>query len=149
MIEWCYTIIFPGRLTDGGCLFFWFANTNHRRCLNIAAVTTKCKNTWLKEFPNWAPKNLIGELPARKRPSGEQPNAAIKSYRVQHFVIKSEMRGYCKNDFRSKTTYKCSKCDIFCVLTDFSYTTHKSQTDIRTCRWKIKVFLVCRDVRSI
>ena len=41
-------------------------------------------------------KNLIGSFSARKISAGQHPNATKRYDGFQHFVVKSEKRGYCK-----------------------------------------------------
>lgn len=118
---------FPGNLIDGGCFLFWFVEGSHCEYLDIAAVPTKYKEQQPKGVPHWPIKNLNGTFSARERPVGQKPNATKIFDRVQHLVVKSETRGYCKNECGGKVKYKCFKCDIFhCIDCFLNYHTLKS-----------------------
>jgi len=85
------------------------------------------KNSSQKEFRIDLSKNLNGTFSARERPVGQKPNATKIFDRVQHLVVKSETRGYCKNECGGKVKYKCFKCDIFhCIDCFLNYHTLKS-----------------------
>eukprot|EP00795_Rhopilema_esculentum_P017028 gene17028-8536_t len=65
-----------------------------------------------KEFRIELFQSLVGTFSARKREAGQQPNATKRFDGNQHFVVKSEKRGYCKHGCGSKVFFKCTKCEM-------------------------------------
>eukprot|EP00795_Rhopilema_esculentum_P005786 gene5786-11074_t len=75
-----------------------------------------------KEFRIELFQSLVGTFSARKREAGQQPNATKRFDGNQHFFVKSEKRGFCKNVCGSKVFYKCTKCEIFlCIVCFYNY----------------------------
>ena len=84
----------------------WIIERSHK---NAAARSQK-------DFRIELYKGLIGKFSARKRAFGQQPNAVQRYDGMQHFVIRVDKRGLCKNGCGKKVQYKCSKCDIFLCI---------------------------------